>query len=171
MGDINKSLRSDLVRMLDNIHYDIEIILDDYNKEDGPLQNQLLEVAKTYINSYDSKLKLSDSSLNFVINKAMQFYDCKSDEENDLLCEVLETLYNKDFINGTFRGNSQGDWLDYICPEDLGPRLNYIEAVIMGTGTEFKISTEKCERDDFETDAVDCYYDYTDLWKEEDVKK
>jgi hypothetical protein len=123
---------------------------------------EVIDIIKSYFSPLPDGSALSNSDINKLIELVYQYYDAKGDEETEVICKVLEVFYKKPFTYGTMRGYSQGDWMDYICPVDLMDRLAYIEAVLMGTGTEFAISTDKI---DFPTDwsDVDCYYDYTEL--------
>ena len=72
---------------------------------------------------------------------------------------------------GTFTGYSQGDWLPYFCPKSLESSLSYIEAVLMGTGTEYVMCMDPQDSPIGCFDKSDIFSAYTDLWREDDIKK
>lgn len=54
--------------------------------------------------------------------------------------------------------------MECVYPEELADRIPYIEAVLMGTGTEFAITVDKIDLpEDGDLSGEDIYYDYTEL--------
>ena len=72
---------------------------------------------------------------------------------------------------GIFKGDSQGDWLPYFCPKSLESSLSYIEAVLMGTGTEYVMCTDPLDSPFGCFEKSDIFSAYTDLWREADIKE
>lgn len=173
--DLNPDLVVDLKKKLDDLVYDIDSLdFDNYDNEDD-FQQEVEDTATYYVKAYDSEINLTDRELNYLIKLAYDFNEAKSQDENEIICKVLELFYKERFITGTIAGSSQSDWMDYICPKIMKDRVPYIEAVLFATGTEFYITDDKIEVDglNLEEDLhdLDGYYDYTELWRTEDVKE
>lgn len=133
------------------------------------------EVAKNILNTinyfFSDTDKLSKSQLNKLADLCFDFQEeTNKNKELAIFLQILEIIYGEPYISGTFRGNSQGDWALYICPKALEKGLGYIEACIMGTGTEFAVSNTQLDSPE-EFDYAICNYDYTELWKDDDIKK
>lgn len=169
-GDINGSLRDDLKKRIENADYDMD------NNWDSERTDE--ENATDILNSlhyYFSKSVGKEEQYLKLIN---EFMTCDSRDENDVLCDILQLEYDEPFITGTLRGYSQGDWMEYICPKKMESSIHYIEAVLMATGTEFAITEDMLDLDDKDEDEIeeafddaDKFYDFTDLWRDEDVKE
>lgn len=142
--------------------------IDEDTLDEEEIANTILDTIKYYL-PYANKL--SKGNLNQLIEFCFQYKDDSHNEEIlKVFLQILEIIYGEPFISGTFHGYSQGDWAIYICPKKLEPQLGFIEACIMGTGTEFAVSEiPLAGPEDF--DDVDWYYEYTELWKDDDIKK
>lgn len=171
---INSDLREDVVRHLEDCKYDLDVVRDDYDVHEFETEEDYTKELFATIDNYfskENKESLTEAEYLKLIDLVDKFYNCESREEDDLICEVLEVIYGEPFTTGEFRGCCQGDWLDYICPESLSQEyLDYVEAVLFATGTEFCIT---CDAYDLEPDfsEVDTYCDYTYLWKDQDIRE
>lgn len=59
-------------------------------------------------------------------------------------------------MTGTMHGSSQGEYLEYICPTSITEeRLEYIEAVMFGTGMGLFVSDKAYEVEDLPEDISD----------------
>lgn len=155
----------DMKRILRACFYD----LDTYSsEEDRDEDEETKEVLKGYFSKINNNL--TDEQLNRLKDICSGLSTCNLKAEVSYIIEALEIVYGIKFITGIMRGCSQGDWFEYICPETLKPKLDWIEAVLMGTGTEFCITCEPVE-EGTDLDEVDCYHDYTELYTPEDIKK
>lgn len=170
--DINTSNLKDLVKAIEDALQDIDdtyYVVDDNDEVDEEeVAKNIISTIKYYVSGAD---KLSKSQLNKLIDLCYDFQD--EDKDNkilDIFLEILEILYGEPYISGTFHGYSQSDWALYICPKSLEKGLDFIEACVMGTGTEFAIPEEPLDSPD-ELETADCYYEYTALWKDDDIKK
>lgn len=165
-GDINGSMIADLKKNIENTDYDI------YNGiEDGVTDEEAVAEMFRILYYYFPDAKGKEEQYLKLIDK---FQHCKSQDENDVLCEILELETGEPYINGTLHGYSQGDWMDYICPKKLADSIHYIEAVIMGTGTEYFVSDDMLESEEEFYEAIEngeCHTEFADLWREEDVKE
>ena len=169
-GDINGSLRDDIKNHLENLDSDVETETDP-EKTDKENVKGIFNLVHYYFP------KSSGKELEY-IKWAKEFCSCDGREENEIICKVLQMEHDKEFINGTIHGSGQSDWMEYICPKKMKDRVPYIEAVLFATGTEFAITEEKLDLDGKTKDEieealsnVDQFYDYTDLYKEEDIKE
>lgn len=57
-----------------------------------------------------------------------------------VVVDVLELLYDEPFVYGTLAGATRSEWQDYICPASLKDKLDWIKAVVWGTGTQLLVS-------------------------------
>lgn len=169
-GDINGSLRDDIKNHLENLDSDVETETDSEKTDKENVEGIFNLVHYYFPKSPGRELQY--------IKLANEFTYCESREENNIICKVLQMEYDEEFINGTITGNSQGDWMEYICPKKIANRVPYIEAVLFATGTEFAITEDKLDLDGKTEDEInqafddaDKFYDFTELWKEEDIKK
>lgn len=177
--DINKELRSDIVRSLEDCQYDIGVVRDDYADEDNVITDQAAyeDELERVVRSYFSKADGSELTVEEVNDLALyceHFSTCRSVDENDYICCVLEIIYGKKFINGTLHGCCQGDWLEYICPEDMQDRLDYIEAVLFATGNEYQI-TEQAVNNWKEAEEAfengESFGTYIHAWSDEEIRE
>ena len=102
----------------------------------------------------------------------MAFYKAlKMHYEDESFCEVLSLITGKKWEHYELRGCCQGDWVDIVVPADSKLDLDYMEAVYFNTGYELGVieNTDK-EPEDIDASDVD-YWDYTDKWTDEDIKK
>lgn len=178
--DFNADLKKDVEKALDNAGWDLENGIDDYMSEEEKNEERL-SICKYYFKGL-TKNELTDEQFYKLGELSNTYRNCCSRDELDLICEALTILHGKRFVNGTIRGCSQGDWMEYIAPETMSKEsINWIEAVLFATGTEFRIAEVEVE-DDFDMqdaealiekldECEDNYCDYTDLWKNEDVKE
>lgn len=169
-GDINGSLRDDIKNHLENLDSDVETETDS-EKTDKENVKGIFNIVHYYFP------ESSGRELQY-IKLANEFCSCDGREENDIICKVLQLEYGEEFINGTIHGYSQGDWMEYICPKKMESRVHYIESVLFATGSEMAITEEKLDLDGKTEDEInqafddaDKFYDYTNLYKEEDIKE
>lgn len=174
--DINSSLVSDVKKCLTDAYSDIEDTYYLEDEETGDIDEE--EIAKTVTETIKYYFKKSDGSAlrNSDINKLSKLvvdYNETTrgwDDELSIVCEVLEIYYGKPFCTGTLRGSSSSDWMACVYPKELEDLIPYIEAVLMGTGTEFAISIEKIDLPEGgDLFGEDVYYDYTELWRDDDI--
>ena len=77
------------------------------------------------------------------MNIARRFMDCRSHEENDVLCDALELISGEEWEYSTIRGCCQGDWQEVIYPALYGREwLECFEAEYFNTGSEWIIHDE-----------------------------
>lgn len=92
-------------------------------------------------------------------------------EKNDIICRVLDTLYNEEFKTEIF-SQSGGEVASYICPADTPDEvIDYLKAVLQGTGIEFKVSEQKCTKDEFLRKSVLAINYYAVKWDVNDIKQ
>ena len=162
---------------LENAYYDIfDTPAGTYSSDDAS-PDILKEEAKEIIRTLEEYFKkeneqpFTNSEVNTLLD-CIEYYNTKNDDyDNQLICKVFGIIYGEEFMYGTFTGNSQGDWLPYFCPKSLEPSLHYIEAVLMGTGTEYVMCTDLQDSPIGCFDKSDIFSAYTDLWREDDIKK
>jgi len=176
-GDINSSLVKDMDFKAYNLTLDKEVLDDDFedsvDADEEDYAKELIEIVNNYFEKAN-KHPLSSKEISDIIDisETLNSTYRRSEEYLELICKLLEIIYGKPFIIGVFRGCSQGDWLDYICPEDLKSSLPFIEACIMGTGTEFAMCEIPLDSpDEFDEQPENIFSDYTELWRENDIKK
>lgn len=167
----NVRFYEDLVNTLNDIAADVETIYED-DRTPEEVRAELLETLIHYIRPYASELKAhyTDSDYFEILELSKKYTTCRSSEELDILCKVLEILYREPFTNGTIKGSSPGDWQNYICPTKYEPEMSYIEAVYFGTGTEFVITEDKLDHAPKEIMDEEVYFDYTDLYNDADIR-
>ena len=158
---------------LENAYYDIfDAPAGTYSSDDAS-PAILKEEAKEIISTLEGYFKkengqpFTNSEVNTLLD-CIEYYNAK---DSKLICKVFGIIYGKEFMYGTFTGNSQGDWLRYFCPRSLEPSLSYIEAVLMGTGTEYVMCMDPRDSPIGCFDKSDIFSSYTDLWREDDIKK
>lgn len=72
-----------------------------------------------------------------------QEYSYNSDDENNLLCNVLELITGREWEYSTIRGCCQGDWQDIIYPAEYGRGwLECFETEYFNTGAEWIIDDD-----------------------------
>lgn len=162
---------------LENAYYDIfDTPAGTYSSDDAS-PDILKEEAKEIIRTLEEYFKkeneqpFTNSEVNVLLD-CIEYYNTKdNDYDNQLICKVFGIMYGEKFIYGIFKGNGQGDWLPYFCPRSLEPSLHYIEAVLMGTGTEYVMCMDPQDSPIGCFDKSDIFSSYTDLWREDDIKK
>ena len=162
---------------LENAYYDIfDTPAGTYSSDDAS-PAILKEEAKEIIRILEEYFKkeneqpFTNSEVNTLLD-CIEYYNTKNDDyDNQLICKVFGIIYGEEFMYGTFTGNSQGDWLPYFCPKSLESSLSYIEAVLMGTGTEYIMCMDPQDSPIGCFDKSDIFSAYTDLWREDDIKK
>lgn len=91
-------------------------------------------------------------------------YSNSSDDENEILCDVLELITGRAWEYSTLRGCCQGDWQEIIYPAEYGREwLRNFETEYFNTGAEWRISENDPESDDN-------YYIYTHAWRDDDIR-
>lgn len=176
-GSFNPGPLLEVEKGLENAYYDIfNAPSTTYGSNDAS-PDILKTEASDIINTLASYFKkengqpFTNSEVNTLLD-CVEYYNTKNDDyDNQLICKVFGIIYGEEFMYGTFTGNSQGDWLPYFCPKSLGPSLAYIEAVLMGTGTEYVMCAEPQDSPIGCFDKSDIFSAYTDLWREDDIKE
>lgn len=165
--DINADLINNLVR---NIEYMLDDIDTDVEEEHRKVPTlKIIRANMEYYFKKQSGNKFTQTEVKKFKELADKYFNANRREENDILCELLEIIYEEPFINGTLRGSCQGDWMEYICPASMRDNIDWIESVLFATGTEFVISEVPLENPD-ELDGSNSSIDYTDKWNEEEVR-
>lgn len=143
----------------------------DDEDENGVPEDERIELARHYFDCDALRGKINADIANQLIDLARRHYDNDGDQY-DTICETLELVYGKPYKNGMLRGSCQGDWLRYICPEDVSKEcLKFIEAVLFATGTEYAVCTTPHEsRDDVDMQGSDIEYNYYYQYGEDEVK-
>ena len=78
-----------------------------------------------------------------LLKLAQNYCDCRSSEENNILCRVLELVTGRKWTAGTIRGYCQGDWQEIIYPAEYSKEwLNAFEAEYFNTGTEWMVDPD-----------------------------
>lgn len=164
--DINKELVENLLKNLEDYDYDCEQSED----EDGVAPEEEYYKLANYWFAKNDGSKFTEDDLRKLTDCRIEFARGQL-ESNDLKCKLLEIIYGEPFKHGTIRGDSQGDWMNYICPESMSDEyINWIEAVLFARGTEFEITEEPIDSpEDF--DNANTFCDYTNEWREEDIRK
>ena len=91
-------------------------------------------------------------------------YSNNSDDENEILCDVLELITGQKYESATIRGCCQGDWQEIIYPVEYGREwLRDFETEYFNTGAEWRISENDPESDDN-------YYMYTHSWSDDGIR-
>lgn len=167
-SEINSDLVADIRRKLDNAEYDLGAIDEDEDDEEK-VAKDIIEIISYYFPK--EKGSLTNEDINTLFLKLDRYINGSfdsSDDELDLICDILEIEYGEPFEHEQIHGYSQSDWMDCVYPKSISNKIPYIEAVLMGTGTEYAITTDKVDPPENILDE-DVYYDYTEKWKEADV--
>lgn len=91
-------------------------------------------------------------------------YSNNSDDENEVLCDVLELITGQKYDYATIRGCCQGDWQEIIYPAEYGREwLSDFETEYFNTGAEWRISENDPESDDN-------FYMYTHAWSDDGIR-
>lgn len=91
--------------------------------------------------------------------------------EDESFCAVLSLITGKEWEHYELRGCCQGDWVDVVVPADTKLDLDYMEAVYFNTGYELGVIEDTDKKpDEIAASDVD-YWDYTDKWRDEDIKE
>jgi hypothetical protein len=91
-------------------------------------------------------------------------YSYNSDDENAILCDVLELITGHKYETTTIRGCCQGDWQEIIYPAEYGREwLRDFETEYFNTGAEWRISENNPESDDN-------YYFYSHSWSDDGIR-
>lgn len=126
---------------------------------DGDLANELENVGQSYswyknvtecINDYlyreDGK-KYSCKDIHNLKQLIEEFSECRSNEENRIICNVLSIVTRKDYDYTTIRGCCQGEWNEVFYPVDeyTMDDIRTFEAYYFNTGSEWIIHDEENE--------------------------
>ena len=96
---------------------------------------------------------------------AAQFEWCRTSDENDILCRVLQLITGKEWTAGTIRGCCQGDWQEIIYPAEYGRVwLEEFETEYFNTGDEWRINEGR-------PDGSDNYYFYSHGWNDDMIRQ
>lgn len=169
-GTMNESLFTETKTKLNDLYYDIDQIRDEgYTGQ--KLVEEVYSMIRRYFKYHDGTTLVPPDCLK-LLQLTKEYANCALHDEFDVMAKVLSVIYKEKFITGVFHGYGQSDWQTYICPESLKPRLSYIEAVYMGTGTMIEISDDKYETAEEAEEANNYYLDYAvDLYGDEDIKQ
>lgn len=176
--ELNKSMVSGLIDHMESFSSDLADAKEYAELSENPDSEEAkaayLEDRARYADYYFDKASgeaFTEEELAQLEQLSNEYFECRHNEEKDILMKVLKILYGVDFTYGTLRGCCQGDWIDYVAPASTDTEyLDYIEAVYFGTGTEFSITADPIESADEFEDAP-TYCDYTAYWRDEDIKK
>lgn len=110
----------------------------------------------------DGREYTRDERLTFArLAKNYTEYSNSSDDECELLCDVLELITGRKYDYTTIRGCRQGDWQEIIYPAEYGREwLDHFETEYFNTGDEWRINENDPESDE-------CYYFYTHEWSDD----
>lgn len=177
--DFNADLKDDVTKALDNCGWDLENGIDEELSDEEKNADRLSN-CRYYFKGL-TKNELTDEQFYKLGELSIKYRNCSSRDELDIICEALTILHSKKFVHSVIHGCCQGDWMEYIAPETMSKEsISWIEAVLFGTGTEYRIAEVELP-DDFDlTDAdallekldedINNYCDYTDYWRQEDIK-
>ncbi len=91
-------------------------------------------------------------------------YSNNSNDENAILCDVLELITGQKYECTTIRGCCQGEWQEIIYPAQYGREWLYnFETEYFNTGAEWRISENDLESDD-------CYNFYSHSWSDDGTR-
>lgn len=176
----NSDLHDDVAKALENCGWDLENGINS-DMSDADKEDEKLSICRYYFKSLTGEgITLTDADYKDLGKLALQWNGTASSDEIDLVCEALTILHGEIFVHDIIRGSSQGDWMECIFPDGFRS-LSYVEAVLFGTGTEYRVSIVEVE-DDFDLtdkDALlelaeqddDYTHDYTDEWRDDDIKQ
>lgn len=179
--ETNASLRKDVVRDLEDCAYDLEATRDDYTDENNEITDraeyeaEVNDTIRCYFRK-NNKEALTDEEIATLARLCEEFKTCSSRDENAIICEVLTIEFGEQFEEGEIHGCCQGDWMEIIYPASRKAMIPFIEAVWFATGTEFAITADKIEVgenneiDEEKIEETGTYFDYTGLWRDEDIK-
>lgn len=179
-GDFGEWMK-DFTKALEFIDEEAQDLLYQVSKDEMTLQEAAQELYGVVRDKFSSEFGERGGRLSqeWTIPACAEFLKaCKEyahadcvDARYEAICKALEVVYKEPFINGALRGNSQGDWAEFICPKSLEPRLEYIEAVVFATGTSIMVSADAYDSFEEAEEADDYYYDYIARWRDDDIKK
>lgn len=149
----------DVKRALLDIDNDLETSDVESLSEEEVLEN-IVDICNYYIKKTSGK-KLSLKEVLTICQLADELSRNWKVDEPDALAEAFTIIYDIPFVAGTMHGSSQGEYLEYICPTSITEeRLEYIEAVMFGTGIEVSVSDKAYEVEDLPEDISDWEWDY-----------
>ena len=167
---MNKNLYTATDADLANVYYDLDVLRGEgYTGQE--LVEEVYKVIRGYFKYHDGTTLIPPDCLK-LLQLIGEYAHCGSHGELEIMADVLSVIYKEKFITGVFHGYGQGDWQTYLCPESLKPKLDYIEAVYMGTGTLLEISDDKYETAEEAEEANNYFLDYVaDLYNDDDIKQ
>lgn len=161
---------NDVKQALLDIDNDLETSDDESLSDEEVLEN-IVDTCNYYINK-DSGKKLSLKEVLTIYQCAEELSRNRKVDEPDTLAEAFTIIYDIPFVAGTMRGSSQGDYLEYICPTSMTEeRLEYIEAVMFGTGIVLSVSGKAYEVEDLPEDISDWGWDYIPYMSDTKLKE
>lgn len=119
---------NDVLYELDNIGPEDFENKEDYIAEQNQILRDMFESAEH---------KLSDEDVD-AIHAIISDYETTYHEAENV-AKIWSILKHEQFEVITLRGCCQRDWIECIYPASAEDKLNYIEAVYFGTGSEYKI--------------------------------
>ncbi len=158
---------------------DIRAALEDIASEFERLQNgefsdyiggySLIEILKDFLPRDDGREYARAERLR-IVQLANNYCNCRSYEENDILCAALEIVTGDKYENATIRGCCQGDWQEIIYPAAYGREwLEHFETEYFNTGSEWIVHDSDTTPDGPED--IDGFIMYAHGWNEEQIKK
>lgn len=176
--EINDRLGKDFLKDLEHFFDDCNTTDEEFADEEpecDAFKAEITRLADSWLASYNTR------DNHFMYEQAKEIYEAASAYFDGPYAERLENhtkalsvITGIKFKCGTLKGCSQGDWLDYIAPETMSQdKLDYIEAVLFATGTEFETTEEPVEDwDGFYSAHENCQTNslYTAKWADDDIK-
>lgn len=155
--EINEDLISGLMDKLTDFSDDCASLEEESSTVD---LKEYLKLANYYFPKANGT-EITDENLKMLMDTRRK-YASHSFVYYDVLCKLLEIIYDEPFQFGTLKGYCQSDWINYICPASVSEtKLNYIEAVYFGKGSEYEVSEEAYESlEAFESAGGYTYYIY-----------
>lgn len=126
-----------LRRALENI----ADVFDDMQHGNGWTNNLNYAIRCELPNEYRREFTRPERLL--IVELANKYTESRTNEENDILCDVLELFTGERWSNGTIRGCCQGDWQEIIYPAEYGREwLEAFETEYFNTGSEWIVDPD-----------------------------
>lgn len=99
-----------------------------------------------------------------IVRLAEMYCNCRSYDENDIICDVLEIITGKKYDNATIRGCCQGDWNYIIYPAEYGREwLKEFEIEYFNLGDEWALYENG-------PDGEYVFHFYTHSWRDDEKR-
>lgn len=146
----NSSMVDGVIAILDDLHYDLETVDDDYSDGNITLQQvpeEKRKLIKDYIHRYDNLIDVksyTNTDLDKLVKLSEQWTGGNQKEQFSAIIDFLTIVYKEPFEYKQINGYSQSDynyvWYPMATNEDY---ITWLSALYMGTGCEVEISNEK----------------------------